>query len=146
MIVIPPVGSICLVTSDIYPKHSMKIKIIDLDVKDNSLGTIKYQVLCKTNKRDGYKQETIESYKTSHKYDYKAGRYIRIPYFYDRPFRDEKGNYVIVEDMHVENEYFTDVFSVVENLWFDEELTGRKVTIINSKLLNQEGNIPISTV
>lgn len=140
MIVIPPIDSICLVTSDIYPKHSMKIEIIDLDVKDNSLGTIKYQVLCKTNKRDGYKQETIESTKTSDKYDYANRKYFTIPFFYDRPVRDEEGNYVIVEDMYVENEYFTDVFSVVENLWFDEELTGRKVTIINSKLLNQEMN------
>lgn len=130
MIVIPPVGSVCLVTSDKFPKHSMKIKILDLDVKDDSFGTIKYQVLCKTNKRNGYKQETVETYKTGH-YNHKTNEWVKIPYFFNRDVTDENGNYVIIENMHVENDYFTDNFSVVEDLWFDEVLTGRNVSIIN---------------
>ena len=93
MIQIPPVGSTLHVT---FPKHfegtySMKVKIVDVDVKDDPFGTIKYQVISKTTTRHIIKEETI-SY----------------------------------EDVEV----LTNTFSIVEPNWFNEELTGRKITIL----------------
>ena len=128
MVVIPPVGSVCSVTLAKFPKHSFKIKIINTDVKDDSFGTIKYQILSVTNKRNGYKQEKVETYKTG-RFNHKTGEYEKIPHTYMRDVRDANGNYIIEENKHVETETFTDRFSVVEELWFDEELTGRKVEI-----------------
>jgi len=107
--------------------------VLDTNVEDDSFGTIKYQILSITNKRNGYKQEVVQTHKRG-AYNHKTHEYEKIPTTYMKDVTDEKGNCIIVENLHVETETFTDRFSIVEENWFDEELTGRKVEIILDKV------------
>ena len=128
MIQIPPVGSTLHVT---FPKHferkySMKVKIVDVDVKNDPFGTIKYQVISKTTTRQVIKQECVTSYKTTN-FNHSTQEYNKVPYTYMKDVKDENG-YVMQEVKDVEG--FTNTFSIVEPNWFNEELTGRKIEIL----------------
>ena len=114
MVNIPPVGSICLVSfPKKFPNHSFKMEILDTNVKDDSFGTIQYNLIEK------YEKRTITRNKTKpRESDIRKWEYVK----------DERG-YIVEETIeHVETTKVNSL-SVVEELWFDEELTGRKVEI-----------------
>ena len=128
MINIPPVGSTILVTFPTKPyNQELTMKVIADDIKDDSFGNIKLHVL-KDEMIDNHEVHSFEWY-TVPRYpnvigDTRTRRQIEYHY-------NEDGSKKMVKSTHRQTKPCVDRFSIVEPLWFDEELTGRKVTILN---------------
>jgi hypothetical protein len=136
MINIPPVGSKCKVTfPSHYPNYSFIIEVLDTNVKKDGRGTILYKKLSDNTVRieKEVKKEEIQVWLPE-----KRDRFgtIMIKGHYQTRFRTVYSKLKPYTAEYVEREInnprlFVDSFSVVDKNWFDEELTGRKVEILN---------------